>query len=78
MAPEGEGDFCDGIDVREDIGDDVHLGYTLELDFAPVLAPLFVCEMAVDGAVHVSWRGSIMLELCIQTAAEDLSRFLFV
>lgn len=56
VPAEGEGHFGDHVDVREDVGDDVHLGDALLLDFAPVGAPLLVGEVAVDGAVHVAWR----------------------
>ena len=54
MPAEGEGDFGDGVNVRKEIGDDVHLGDALQLDFAAVLAPLLVGEVAVDGTVHVA------------------------
>ena len=52
---EGEEDFGGGVEVLEHVGDDVHLGYTLHEDAAFVGAPFLVGEMAVDGAVHVSW-----------------------
>ena len=53
-SSEGEGDFRDGVDMGQEIGDNVHLGDALHLDFAAVLTPLFVREMAINGAFHVS------------------------
>lgn len=54
VSSEGEGDFCDRVDMREEIGNDMHLGNALQLDFTAILAPLFVGEVAIDGTVHVS------------------------
>ena len=38
----------------EHVGDDVHLGYALHEEFAFVLTPFAIGEVAVDGAIHVS------------------------
>ena len=58
VAPaEAEGDLGGRVEVREHVGDDVHLDDALHEDFAFVLAPFSVGEVAVDGAVHVPCNG---------------------
>ena len=46
--------FDDGVAVRQDIGNDLHLGDTLDLNLAAVFTPFAVCQKAVDGLGHVT------------------------
>ena len=42
-------------EVREEIGDEVELRYSLDLYFLVVFGPFALREVAVYGAVHVAW-----------------------
>ena len=54
VVGEGEGGGDCGVDVWEDVGDDVHLVDALEEDFAFVVVPLEGGEVAVDWFGHVA------------------------
>ena len=55
VAAEGDGHVDDGVEVGEEVGDDVHLCEALDEEEAFVGAPFLEGEVAVDGAVHVAW-----------------------